>query len=403
MTPIFHILIPTVIGIIISLFCHEYINWNSKLLLLSFLFAIIALLFCYVKSSERRVYRKYFMVLTYIIFTLFGCIICLHSISSAKEEYGEKWKTSVYYYNPLRTTWGSNIQEHIHDYLIEKGINGQEGAIFEAMTYGYKKGLTKETKLAFSESGISHLLSLSGFHISLIYIFLHLIFQSQIREKNYHILSSLAIMVILWIYAFISSMSPSIVRAVIMCSVFIISDIRSHQAFSLNSLAIAAMISLLANPLVIMHVGFQMSYTSIIGIQLIGKRLIKSYTPFCWIDDLIFKTIIITITCTIFTIPIVAYTFGTIPLLGLFTNIIAVFIVYIIFSMIPILFITMFNSAIVELVMTLSNYLILTTKYISSLPYSHISLHFPLPLLLTSYMILGIGAIIMGGKGEKEG
>lgn len=221
------------------------------------------------------------------------------------------------------------MQERLSALYHSRGITGEEGAIIEAMTIGNKQDLTPELRRQYSRAGISHILALSGYHLTLIYAILELLLFGKIVTRRWRWISSVIILACLWLFALITGMSPSLTRATIMCSIMILSKIFYQESFSLNSLAFAAIVMLCINPLQVFDIGFELSFMSILGIIIIGKPVCdslsgKSFTDSKWKGILpkALGIIVITISCTLFTAPLVAYYFHQIPLLSVFTNLV---------------------------------------------------------------------------------
>lgn len=207
-----------------------------------------------------------------------------------------------------------------------RGIDGKSGAVLDAMTLGNKSGLTKELRSQYSRSGVSHILALSGYHLTLIYVLLELVLMSKIISLKWRWISNVIILGCIWAFALIAGLPPSLVRATIMCSIMIVSKIFCRNALSFNSLAIAAMVMLLINPLQIYDVGFELSFVSMIGILGIGIPICRwmsakvEHFHWAWLWDKCLSVIIITLTCTIFTAPLVAFYFHQLPLLSIIPN-----------------------------------------------------------------------------------
>lgn len=336
-----------------------------------------------------------FIVSATIVLLLFTTIFYFHSINKRKAEYGDKWKQSVYTVNPFQIDMASDIQKSIHEWNVSRGMTGTEGAIIEAMTIGYKTELTKEIKDDFSRAGVRHILALSGFHISILYVILEMIFLIRISKHKWRKRLPILIVIILWLYAFIAGMSPSLVRAVIMCTIFTIGKLHTDKLLSFRVLFISAIVMLLYEPLLIFHVGFQLSYLSMIGILLIGVPLCHLYNGYTIIDRFVWCTLSISLTCSLFTLPLVAYTFGNIPLLGLFTNIIVTTLTYILYFLFALYLVSFGSVAISNCMLDIAHYMLLVVKHVSHLPYSVFEWHPSFPTVMLTYSLVGIITVIL--------
>lgn len=204
------------------------------------------------------------------------------------------------------------------------GIGGDGGAVVEAMTLGEKSHLTAAQRDAFSASGLSHLLALSGFHLSiLLTLFNVLLLRSRLPWGSRRAMGLLVIPT-LWAFAALTGFAPSLVRAVVMCSVLQVVFLLGHDYNMLNALALAAVAMLAVQPLTLLDVGFQLSFLSMLGIGLVAvplMRLLPRRLP--WGVRPLADTLLVSLACTLATLPLVAYYFGRVPLLSLLSNVAA--------------------------------------------------------------------------------
>ncbi len=218
----------------------------------------------------------------------------------------------------------------------DAGFEGEERALIEALTTGDKSVLSKELKTDYSRAGISHILALSGFHLAVIFAMLNLVLFGHYTLYRWLWLKSAVIIICLWGFTLLAGAPPSLVRSAIMCSLMSASACFGRKALSINSMTLAAAIMLVANPLVLMDVGFQLSFISVIGICITAVPLyehcsikIIEDTPFTERNlrrikykaiNYLISVIIVSAVCSIFTAPLVAYHFHTVPALGILTN-----------------------------------------------------------------------------------
>lgn len=222
-------------------------------------------------------------------------------------------KTSIY--SQLHS-----LQQQMGEIYHEAGFNGNEGAIIEAMTTGAKQSLSKHLRQQFSNSGVSHVLALSGFHLSIIYMLLEVFFFTKFVTIKWKAVSRIMITVCIWAFVIIAGAPPSLVRAAIMCSVMILTQISGRNVKPLDSLSLTAIVMLCGNPLLLFDVGFQLSFLSMLGLVTFGHKLngiIKVRSILLQKAIACFST---TVVCSIFTLPLVGYYFGIIPILSVVSN-----------------------------------------------------------------------------------
>ncbi len=280
----------------------------------------------------------------------------------------------------------------LHTVYEQHGIAGDEGSIIEAMTIGRKDNLTQQIRTKYSASGVSHILALSGFHIGIITFILQLIFLSRITQLRWRWVANIAIIILLWVYATVTGLSPSIVRATIMFSIIFLCHYNNRSVFTLNSCAIAATIMLCINPFWLNSVGFQLSFISVAAISLYCKRIESIIPNKNRILSLILQIVVISAVCSIATAPLVAYNFGIIPLLSILTNlaiypfafaIIAIALLWWIF-----LWQEEINSTLTDILIHLTSYMNSITEWVSSLPFSSFEWHPSIVGVACSYLLL---------------
>lgn len=149
--------------------------------------------------------------------------------------------------------------------LSEADLDDRAFSLLAAMLLGDKSMLPPDEVNAYSASGLSHLLALSGTHVAVIVSLIALaLFPLTIARHNQ--VRFLLSVVLLWFYAFLTGMSPSVVRAAVMASVYLFGRIIERPSVPINSLCFAAWVILMVNPMELFMPGFQMSFAAVAGI-----------------------------------------------------------------------------------------------------------------------------------------
>ena len=152
-------------------------------------------------------------------------------------------------------------------------------SVMLAIVLGIKDELDNELQSAFSASGAMHVLAVSGLHVGIIYAIILLVFK-LIRLDPYKRRWIIALMSIalLWTYAFLTGLSPSVLRAVTMFSFVALARAMKRNGNIYNTLAASAFVLLCYNPYLIMSVGFQLSYLAVFGIVYLQPRFYRLIT-----------------------------------------------------------------------------------------------------------------------------
>lgn len=245
-----------------------------------------------------------------------------HSVSAKAYVNVGEWKVL-----PAEKTRGFSFGELRRRALrlyARMGISGEGGAIVEAMTLGEKTHLTRDQCTAFASAGLSHLLALSGFHLTILVTLFNLfLFRSYLPLGLRRVLSVLVIPA-LWAFAALTGFSPSLVRAVVMCTVLQVAFLLGREYSMLNALAVAAVAMLAANPLTLLDVGFQLSFVSMLAIGLLALPMLSRVPPrHGLLLGGLCATLVVSLSCSVFTLPLVSYYFGRVPLLSVLSNVVA--------------------------------------------------------------------------------
>lgn len=224
------------------------------------------------------------------------------------------------------------------------GIKGDELAIVSALTLGYKSNLSNKIKTTFSSSGSIHYLAVSGLHVGIIYLIFNALFMFLLKFKNGKIIHGIVIVTIIWIYAFITGISPSVQRAALMFTIIAVGKGLRRPVNIYQSLSLAAFISLLLNPFCITELGFQLSYLAVLGIAYFQPKLYRLIPVRNIIIDKLWAITCVSIAAQISTFPLTIYYFHQFPCLFLISNIIVLPFAFLIIFFSFILFILSFQN-----------------------------------------------------------
>ena len=169
-----------------------------------------------------------------------------------------------------------HIIEHIRTgfaNLIDRSGHSQSRALLKALVIGDRSRISPETRQAFNRAGVGHLLAISGLHIGIVATvafglfcrlltgFKFFLWQAWTR-KAAALLSLFPVLV----YGMIAGFTPSTQRAVIMVSVFLLTYLFEREQDPLNTLALAALVILIADPPSLFSISFQLSFTAVFAI-----------------------------------------------------------------------------------------------------------------------------------------
>jgi competence protein ComEC len=159
---------------------------------------------------------------------------------------------------------------------IKTHFKGQEAAVLAAIVLGEKSLLDTETKENFKNTGAMHVLAVSGLHIGLILYLLMFVLERFSKFINRRT-ALLSLILFFWFYAFLTGSSPSVVRAVFMFSMLVVSQFVSRKYDPLNILFFTAFVLMVFDPYVLYDIGFQLSYLAMFGIFVFYKPIYYSF------------------------------------------------------------------------------------------------------------------------------
>ena len=221
----------------------------------------------------------------------------------------------------LKSSNGSfihNIQKYIRD-TINGTLTDEEGNLLLAILLGDKDKLSEDIQESFKTSNLSHMLAVSGAHVSYIILGLTYVLQNSIIGKK-----NGKIVCIIFLLAFmaITNFTPSVTRACIMAILTLFSSIIYRKSDVYTNISVAALITLIFNPYSLLDLGFQLSYGGTIGIIIFIKRIQEKKSN-SKVINYIKQMALVSIYANIIIIPIMMYHFNTVSFTFIISNIMA--------------------------------------------------------------------------------
>jgi len=207
------------------------------------------------------------------------------------------------------------------DDALKRNINGErEQATASALVLGVTDGLDNELLGAYAATGSLHVLSVSGLHVGIIYWLILLVLKPLNKTTSGKWMLAIFSLVVLWGYAFVTGLSPSVLRAVTMFSFVAVARPWSKRTNIYNTLAASACCLLLFEPYLIMSVGFQLSYLAVIGIVYLQPIFSRWWNPRYWLWEKIWQITCVSIAAQVATFALGLLYFHQFPVYFLFSN-----------------------------------------------------------------------------------
>ncbi|WP_426061449.1 ComEC/Rec2 family competence protein [Hymenobacter sp. B1770] len=223
----------------------------------------------------------------------------------------------------------------------------REYAIASALVLGIKDDVDAETKQAYTNTGTTHIMAVSGLQVGLLFAAMSWLLQLFFgRMRGFKIWSALVGLAVTWSYAFVTGLSASVLRATVMCTFVILGRATGRQDMIFNTLGAAAFVLLVYNPFIVADVGFQLSFLAVLSIVYLQPRIARlldvegyfyarrrpwqpkamqcAWRGSGWFLDLVWKATALSLAAQVATFGLGLYYFHQFPLSFLLSNLGAV-------------------------------------------------------------------------------
>ena len=214
------------------------------------------------------------------------------------------------------------IREKLISMYRERGITGERLALVAAIILGQKNMLEPEQKQNFMKAGVMHIMAVSGLHAGILSLFIfNALFFMKRRMK---VLRVLLTILILWSFAFVTGLTPSVMRATLMFSFLHAGNLMKRRVNSINSVLASAFILILLKPSVIFEAGFLLSYSAVIFLITFYQDVYQKLEIKNWFSDKIWQSVVVTIVAQAGTLALTVMLFNRFPTYFIISNIIIV-------------------------------------------------------------------------------
>lgn len=193
-------------------------------------------------------------------------------------------------------------------------------AVAATLILGYRADLSADILDIYSKTGTIHALSVSGMHVGLLYLILTRLLWFLNGKQANRIIKTLFILTGIWFYALLTGLSPSVLRAALMISAFIIAKLFAKNINSYNIVAFAAFCILLYNPFFIWDVGFQLSFMAVLGLIYLQPKIEQCLIIKPFLLRKLWSIIAMSLAAQLATYPFSVYYFHQFPIYFLLSN-----------------------------------------------------------------------------------
>lgn len=209
--------------------------------------------------------------------------------------------------------------------ILRNNIKGEkELGLAEALLVGYKDDLDQSLLRSYANTGVVHIIAISGLHLGLIYWLLLLLLNPIKRYSKIKWIRPVLIIAGLWSFSLLAGAQPSVLRSALMFTFIVLGESAARRSSIYNTMAASAFLLLCIDPFWLWDIGFQLSYTAVLSIVIFMPPIYQLFYVKNKILDLVWKMNAVTLAAQILTTPLSIYHFHQFPVLFLLTNIIAV-------------------------------------------------------------------------------
>ncbi|HTN17205.1 MAG TPA: ComEC/Rec2 family competence protein, partial [Chitinophagaceae bacterium] len=228
--------------------------------------------------------------------------------------WGRQAPSSVPIPEQLRQRSLSIIKRYIPDHTA--------AALLEAMLVGDERNIDPDMRQAYSDTGIIHIVSISGAHIAILFFAISFGFR-RLGLRKHAWIQHAATIALIWFYITIAGLPVPAIRAATMFTILTAGHMSSRQHNPLNQLFVTAVVMLLVQPMWLFSIGFQLSFVAVLSLILFYKPLLALWPVQNKILAFLAQSLAASIAAEILVAPLVAYYFHSFPLMFLATNLVA--------------------------------------------------------------------------------
>lgn len=291
-------------------------------------------------------------------------------------------------------------REKVKNILFEN-LSYNNASISYASIFGDKAMLDINIQGAFSISGTTHLLCVSGLHVGFLVTLIYFLLNFCKVKKKY---SFLIITIMLCLYCYLCGFSPSVVRASLMSIFLAFSDASGKVRYdSLSSLSLAGVLILVFKPFYVFDLGFQLSFSACFGIILLTPVFSKFFKKINF-QNKISEAFCVSLSAQLGTFPILMHNFERLSFISLFANIIIVplfsliFMISLVFVILNLILPLGFLFKIVELGLNLVVFLTKSFGAVSECVFTTVSSPFMCNFLFYLALVLISGFVNLKSK-----
>ncbi len=214
------------------------------------------------------------------------------------------------------------FREKIISMYKERGVTAERLPLVSAIILGQKNLLEPETKQIFINAGIMHIMAVSGLHAVILSLFVfNVLF---FLKGKFNILRITITLLILWAFAFVTGLTPSVLRATLMFTFLQAGNLLNRRVNGINSVLASAFVLIILQPSIITDAGFLLSYAAVIYIIAFFHDFYLKLQFSSRLPDIVWQSVVVTLVAQVGTLPLTIMLFNRFPVYFIVTNVIIV-------------------------------------------------------------------------------
>lgn len=216
------------------------------------------------------------------------------------------------------------LRWRIHDHLLSSGFDDSSIQLINALILGQRQDIDPTLYTNYINAGAVHILAVSGLHVGILLLILNTLLKPLLYLRYGRIWRPLIIVALLWAFAILAGLSPSVTRAVSMFSLISIAMHFKRHTNVYNTLFSSAFILLVVNPYLLFEVGFQLSYLAVLSIVSIQPLLFNIWHPKLFVIKKLWAILTVTVAAQIGVAPLSLFYFHQFPGLFFISNLVII-------------------------------------------------------------------------------
>lgn len=218
----------------------------------------------------------------------------------------------------------AQLRQYLIAHLQREAFGQEELGVMQALLLGQRDAISERTYTAYADAGAIHILAVSGLHVGILLLLLQLVLSPLARLPHGKTLQWVLLVGLLWAYAFVAGLSPSVVRAVTMFSFVAYALYLNRPTHTFNVVVLSLFFMLLVNPLFLFQLGFQMSYAAVFAIVCIYPKLQHLWRPRAFVLRKAWQLLAVSLAAQLGVLPLSLFYFHQFPALFFVANLVVV-------------------------------------------------------------------------------